>query len=35
MEEIYKNMISIMTGYLFVNLIWNNYSQDYVIINKI
>ncbi len=34
MEEIYKNMLSIIIGYLFVNFIWENYSDNYIIIKK-
>ena len=34
MDELYKNMISIIIGYLFVNIIWNIYSEDYIIVKK-
>ncbi len=34
MDELYENMVSIIIGYLFVNTIWNVYSNDYVIIKK-
>jgi hypothetical protein len=34
MEELYENMLSIIIGYLFVNVIWNIYSDDYIIIKK-
>ena len=34
MNELYENMISIIIGYLFVNAIWDVYSNDYIIIKK-
>ena len=34
MNELYQNMLSIITGYLIVNFIWNIYSDDYVIVKK-
>jgi len=35
MKELYENMLSIITGYLFVNFIWDIYSDDYIIVGKI
>ncbi len=35
MNELHQNMLSIISGYLIVNLIWNIYSDDYVIVQKI
>ena len=35
MNELHENMLSIITGYLIVNFIWDIYSDDYVIVQKI
>ena len=35
MDELQENMLSIIIGYSIVNLIWNIYSENYIIIKKI
>ena len=35
MDELQENMLSIIVGYSIVNLIWNIYSEDYIIVKKI
>ena len=34
MDELQENMLSIIVGYSIVNLIWNIYSEDYIIVKK-
>ena len=34
MKEIYINMISIIIGVLFINFLWNEYSNNYIIVKK-